>query len=93
MAVLELCGGTGAGFLALELLLGHGVATSAGHWDTDVSCGAVARHVHADPHKLHLGHCGNVITTALREFPSATVVVAGPPCPPLEQHGAAARIQ
>ena len=88
VSVLELCAGTGAASIALQLLLGWGKVRLAGAWDLDEDLRTVYDIVHGPSAPgVHLGQPGDILTTDLAAFPDAHVVVAGPPCPPFSACG------
>ena len=88
LTLLELCGGTGAAFLALSKLLPAGALELAGHWDIDTGLAEVLRAVHSDCSRIHLGPgAGDILATDVEHFPPSHAIVAGPPCPPWSKLG------
>ena len=88
LGLLELCGGTGAAYIALSKLLPAGTLELVGHWDIDSELAEIIRTIHSDCSKLHLGTCaGDILATAVEDFPKCHVIVAGPPCPPWSKLG------
>jgi DNA (cytosine-5)-methyltransferase 1 len=88
MKVLELCGGTGAGYLALQKLLPIGSLQLVGHWDTDEELGQILNVIHGKSSALHLGpEQGDIMQVRTDSFPSANIAIAGPPCPPWSSMG------
>ena len=88
ISVLELCAGVGTASMALKLLLGEDKVQSAGAWDLDENLQGIHRAVHGHDAPVHLGQReGNILATDLADFPSASVIVAGPPCPPFSACG------
>ncbi len=89
LTLLELCGGASTAQCALDLLLGQGKVQCAGYYDSSPECGPVARRVHAGQgNALHIGRTGDILPMPLHAFPSANVLVSGPPCPPWSSMGA-----
>ncbi len=88
LTLLELCGGASTAQCALDLLLGEGSVQCVGCYDSAAECGPVARRVHrAAPHVVRVGSHGDILRMPLHRFPSANVVVSGPPCPPWSSMG------
>ena len=89
-SVLELCAGAGTASLALKLLLGPDRVRLAGAWDLDPELQGIHKVVHGPGQQqaVHLGkRAGDILTTDLANFPSANILVAGPPCPPFSSCG------
>ena len=61
----------------------------AGAWDTDPELSGIHDVINGeDAHTVHLGQqAGDILTTELTTFPSANILVAGPPCPPFSSCG------
>ena len=87
VSVLELCAGTGAATIALQLLLGPSKVRLAGAWDADPDLQGIYEAVHPDGSNIRLGERGDILKTELSEFPDASILVAGPPCPPFSSCG------
>ena len=88
LSVLELCAGASTASIALRLLLGDGQMRLAGAWDIAEGLQPIFDIVHGPSEHVHLGpHRGNIMTQPLDSFPSANLVVAGPPCPPFSACG------
>lgn len=87
ISVLELCAGAGTASIALKLLLGQEKVCLAGAWDTDTELASIYSCVHGSDAPVHLGTSGDILATRLSSFPSAHVLVAGPPCPPFSACG------
>ena len=81
ISVLELCAGTGAATVALQLLLGASKVRLAGAWDLDPDLQRIYDVVHPGASNVRLGKRGDILKTELSEFPDASILVAGPPCP------------
>ena len=92
LSVLELCAGAGTAALALKLLLGS-EDHLAGAWDTDENLKAIYDAVHGEHPEVHLGKDGDIMKTPLERFPSANVVVCGPPCQPYSTYGKRATLE
>ena len=87
MSILELCAGAGTASLALKMLLGNH-ARLAGAWDTADDVRAIHETIHGKQAQVHLGAVdGDIMATPLSAFPSAHILVAGPPCPPFSACG------
>ena len=90
-SVLELCAGAGTASLALQLLLGVDKVRLAGAWDIDPALQGIHQAIHGlakTKRRVHLGpHHGDILALDLRSFPSANILVAGPPCPPFSSCG------
>ena len=88
LQLLELCGGTGAAYIALSKLLPAGTLQLAGHWDTDDELADILQRVHAECSNIHLGSiAGDILATDVENFPNCHAIVAGPPCPPWSKLG------
>jgi site-specific DNA-cytosine methylase len=88
LSVLELCAGAGTAYIALKLLLGEGRVRLAGAWDTNLDLKVLHEGHNGAASCVHLGPvAGDIIATDLEQFPSANIVVAGPPCPPFSACG------
>ena len=88
-SILEVCAGAGTASIALKLLLGPDKMRVAGAWDTDPELSGIHDVINGeDAHTVHLGQqAGDILTTELTTFPSANILVAGPPCPPFSSCG------
>ena len=90
-SILELCAGAGTASLALKLLLGMDKVRLAGAWDTDTELRGIHALIHGGgpaARKVHLGRQeGDILAADLASFPDASIVVAGPPCPPFSTCG------
>ena len=91
VSVLELCAGTGAATVALQLLLGASKVRLSGAWDLDPDLQCVYDVVHPGASNIRLGERGDILKTELSEFPDANIMVAGPPCPPFSSCGSRKR--
>lgn len=88
LKVLELCGGSGAGYLALHKLLPIGALQLVGHWDTDGELMQMFNVIHGKSTAMHLGSVeGDILGGSMDRFPIANIVIAGPPCPPWSKLG------
>jgi DNA-cytosine methyltransferase len=88
LKVLELCGGSGAGYLALHKLLPIGALQLVGHWDTDSELRQIFNVIHGKSSAMHLGTVeGDILGGNIDRFPFAHIVIAGPPCPPWSKLG------
>ena len=88
VSVLELCAGTGAATVALQLLLGASKVRLAGAWDLDPDLQGIYDVVHPGASNIRLGpKRGDILKTELSEFPDASILAAGPPCPPFSSCG------
>jgi DNA (cytosine-5)-methyltransferase 1 len=88
LKVLELCGGTGAGYLSLQKLLPIDALQLVGHWDTDAELGQILNNLHGESSAVHLGpEQGDIMKARTDSFPSANIAIAGPPCPPWSSMG------
>ena len=86
--LLELCAGAGTASLAAKLLLGQGRLHLAGAWDVDPALITMHHAVHGGPQAgLFLGPQGDILRCPCADFPSAHMVIAGPPCPPFSSLG------
>ena len=92
ISILELCAGTGAATCALQQLLDPTKVRLAGAWDTDAALQRVYDVAHPGCANIHLGSRGDILKTPLKDFPSANIVVAGPPCPPFSACGRRGRL-
>lgn len=94
ITVLELCAGAGTASIALKLLLGEAKVRLVGAWDLDPELQDILTFVHGPGAPLHLGaQAGNILTSRLQDFPSAHILVAGPPCPPFSACGKQLRLE
>ena len=81
LTLLEMCAGCGTAGLALSLLLGPGRWSLSGLYNRDPELRPVLGAHEQDMHQCHLGLCsGDLLRIPVEDFPSAHVVVAGPPC-------------
>ena len=88
LQLLELCGGTGAAYIALSKLLPAGTLQLAGHWDTDDELAHWLQTIHSDCSWIYLGTtAGDILAIDVEQFPQAHIIVAGPPCPPWSKLG------
>ena len=86
--VLELCGGSGAGYMALQKLLPISALKLVGHWDTDLDLRPILNVLHGRSASVHLGPVlGNIMQSSSDSFPLANILMAGPPCPPWSSMG------
>lgn len=86
--VLELCCGLGTGTWALRLLVGKARVQCAGLWDTDPKLLPVIKDLHGEQANAHIGKvAGDVTKIEVSDFPTAHVLIAGPPCPPRSSLG------
>ena len=89
-SILELCAGAGTGGVALELLLGPDAWQNSGAYDRDAELRSVFAVLHGEPEhsrRIHCGPSGDIMNMEPGSFPSANIVVAGPPCPPYSSIG------
>ncbi|MCP4244981.1 MAG: DNA cytosine methyltransferase, partial [bacterium] len=94
LALLELCGGASTAQCVLDLLLGEGRAQCVGCYDSAAECGPVARRVHRGAAgAVRVGARGDILRIPPDRFPSANVVVSGPPCPPWSSMGSRRSLQ
>ncbi len=88
LKVIELCGGLGTAFVALQMLMPSECLEIIGHWDTDFELAEVLNTVHPDCHCVHLGAInGDIMKWDIESVPLCNVLVGGPPCPPFSPMG------
>eukprot|EP00974_Lingulodinium_polyedra_P051459 4950889-Lingulodinium_polyedra.AAC.1 len=87
LTLLEVCAGAGTPYIAMQELLGVAKVKSVGFYDFDKHTKGIAYALHGSSDHVHVGDSGNILTVPLDQFPSANVVVAGPPCPPWSSSG------
>ena len=88
MRLIEICAGVGTAGIAMSLIQGKDAWKSVGVWDIDACLAPVIEMVHGTGTHVHVGLLnGNIMAAQLNDFPSADVMVAGPPCPPFSSLG------